>query len=875
MTTSLDKFIIVIYSDKRPEYKSPSTLIGKRAREIKVILNLPKGYTIAIRTPTFIQHIDPDVVITDICKNLVREDPFDYSYALQIINKDDKNSIQLILQCEVDNILPNTTTPISMPNFIVNFNIDEYSFKSEYALNKIVSSFQLPIENPQLFINKKLVDFNQLTTLDIIKQLRFDKNENVFKCHLTEKAIQTMENRIKPMKELIETEKEFLKRMNFIIHYFYPKIMEADLVKDKGQYERFDQSCQKIFIIHSKFLTSLTNVSIEYKTSISSCFFKTGESFLVTQNFIRQYRNIESILAEIKNDSRLKEIENKVYNDNKIDYHAYVSAPFQRLAKYPLLLKAIRELTPNSHIDYRFLCIAESQMKSICSQIENFCDRIQNIPEMIKIANRIQDPDINVASNDHSLKSFYDCKIRTKDDLTKKKSGMIYLYSDRVLCTRKNGMLNKVTENVVFYKKIKNLKFVISAGQEEESILFMIDRQDYVDVIFEKDKRKDYIENFRQIRQNLMIMKPNQIFAEEVIPSSFNNISIPSICCHSAAAISDTMIFFTGGITSSEKSTCSPIITFDSKSQTFSADSQILTPSPEMKMASIQNNMHEEGLVSMYLFGGRKLNNVFLFMKDHWQELPGKSTFTRVRHSFVSYKNYLVVFGGLDEFDKESNELWIYDIMSYTWNKPFSKHKMPPPRCDHSAVIYKNTMIIHGGKLKNEKLNDTWIFSFDQNEWAKIELHKNNGIIPRSGHSAVIANQFMIVFGGEGFLNLPFALNIETLNVLDLEFKGNYILGMNHFAASTISDTKNLNNKQIICFGGMVNDFSTTINSFTRFYLPESITNPDQIRSNDNIKLEMNENHVKLLKYKSRSSVMLYSNSSELLITPIDGECFQ
>ena len=878
MTTTLKEFIVVLSDNKRPDYKSPDKLIGKMGREIKIILNVPKGFAIAIRTPTFIQCIDPDVIVTDICKDLIREDPFDYSYALQIISKEEKNSIQFILKCEVDNILQDSATPISMPSFLVNFHIDEYNMKSDYALKKIINSFQLPVENPQLFINGSPVEFNDQTTLDIINRLRFDKNENVFKCHLTDLALKMMQRRVNPMKELVSTEMGFLEKLNFLIHYFHPKMNDEDLVKDKGQLDRFIQCCVKIFKFHTKFLTSLTNTTIEYKTLISNCFFEMGDGFLISQDFIRQYGNFQSILSEVKTNEKLRRIENNVFSSEKNSFDQYTSIPFQRPVKYPLLLREIRKSTPSSHIDYFFLRIAESQMKSICSQIESYCDRIMNMAEMIKVANRIQDPEINVASNNHSLKSMYECKVRTQDEWNKKKPGMLYLYSDRVLCTKKNGLLTKVTETVIFYNKIKNQQFILSADQINSSVFFIVDMQNICDVIFEsKEKRDDFLNNFRQIRQNLMILKPNEIYAEEIIPKDNDQIPpLPPLYDLSVVQIDDTTLYFSGGVDNRSREKCPPMIGLNSKSRTFSIDLQCTTPSPGMKMTSakiVQNG--QEAFVSRYLFGGFKTNSVLLFIDNHWEELPGKATFTRIGHSFVSYKNNLVVFGGVDENKNPSNEIYIYNVVEHKWSKPLCKHKRPPPRFDHSAVIYKNAMIVHGGQLGTEKLNDTWIFSFDQNEWAKIKLTKNNAIVPRSGHCAVMINQFMLVFGGEGFLNLPFALNIETLNVIDLKFKGNFIYGMNGGAASYIVDTNNLNEKQIICYGGFTNNKLIVINMFTKLYLPDSILNPDQIQSSENIKLEMNESHVKLLKFKNRNSLMMISNSSEFFVPPIDGDCFK
>ena len=138
MATTLKEFVIILCDSKRPDYISPDKIIGKRARELKVVLDIGKGYTLAIRTPTFVQFIEPDTIVTDLCKNLVREDPFDFSYALQIISKSEKNTIYFILHNEVDNTLPNTTTPMPMPDFIVSFTLMEYNQKpGKYVLDKI------------------------------------------------------------------------------------------------------------------------------------------------------------------------------------------------------------------------------------------------------------------------------------------------------------------------------------------------------------------------------------------------------------------------------------------------------------------------------------------------------------------------------------------------------------------------------------------------------------------------------------------------------------------------------------------------------------------------------------------------------------------
>ena len=58
-------------------------------------------------------------------------------------------------------------------------------------------------------------------------------------------------------------------------------------------------------------------------------------------------------------------------------------------------------------------------------------------------------------------------------------------------------------------------------------------------------------------------------------------------------------------------------------------------------------------------------------------------------------------------------------------------------------------MYVFGGKDEdNEKLNDFWQFDFATNTWTQMEDDQENSIISRSGHSACIYKDYMVVFAG-------------------------------------------------------------------------------------------------------------------------------
>jgi len=77
---------------------------------------------------------------------------------------------------------------------------------------------------------------------------------------------------------------------------------------------------------------------------------------------------------------------------------------------------------------------------------------------------------------------------------------------------------------------------------------------------------------------------------------------------------------------------------------------------------------------------------------------------------------------------------------------------VPEPRAGHSSVVHGDTMLIMGGKCEgNAKLNDVWEFNFVTRSWRQIDAKTNDPskvILERSGHSAELYNNQMLIFGG-------------------------------------------------------------------------------------------------------------------------------
>ena len=85
---------------------------------------------------------------------------------------------------------------------------------------------------------------------------------------------------------------------------------------------------------------------------------------------------------------------------------------------------------------------------------------------------------------------------------------------------------------------------------------------------------------------------------------------------------------------------------------------------------------------------------------------------------------------------------------------PISKGMTPGRRYGHSLVFYKPFLILFGGNLNNEAINDVWTFNSESSPliWTKLDI-KDNFPQPRVYHSAAVctygsANGMMVIFGG-------------------------------------------------------------------------------------------------------------------------------
>ncbi|XP_007438509.1 host cell factor 2 [Python bivittatus] len=190
-------------------------------------------------------------------------------------------------------------------------------------------------------------------------------------------------------------------------------------------------------------------------------------------------------------------------------------------------------------------------------------------------------------------------------------------------------------------------------------------------------------------------------------------------------------------------------------------------------------------------------------------------------HGFVCDGTRILVFGGMVEYGRYSNDLYELQASRWLWKKmrpqPPSAGLPPCPRLGHSFSLYGNKCYLFGG-LANESEDSNNNIPRYLNDFYELELQHGSGVIgwtipvtrgvlpsPRESHTAVIycrkdlGNPKMFVFGGMSGcrLNDLWELDIETMTWSKPETKGTVPLPRSLHTASVIG------NKMYI-FGGWI-----------------------------------------------------------------------
>ena len=114
-------------------------------------------------------------------------------------------------------------------------------------------------------------------------------------------------------------------------------------------------------------------------------------------------------------------------------------------------------------------------------------------------------------------------------------------------------------------------------------------------------------------------------------------------------------------------------------------------------------------------------------------------------HSTICFNNYLYIFGGFDGYNYH-NDIIQLNLMNSIMNERTTSGIQPLVRSNHTALLYKDKMIVYGGT--GDGICHTDLFSLDLTTF-KWEILDEYGPNIGSYHSGDLLNNYLIIFGGQ------------------------------------------------------------------------------------------------------------------------------
>ncbi|OHS99470.1 hypothetical protein TRFO_08420 [Tritrichomonas foetus] len=802
--------VVFIQRDKMDDIRHPKFIENKTAHEIFTqFAEAPEDCVLGIKTPTFISALHPNAIPQRDFPQLIQKhtDHLSTDYAFQFIKIGDINKLFLIF--EVHDL---TNSEILFPPYVFGFVHDHYvGKKNSEILSDMVELFGLDIINPTIFLDNHEINMNG----DAGAFIQNAKNAKIeFRVNLTPAGCKTIRLRESVLKELIQTEASYCCDLSLILNYFgteMSKLPKKELTKE--EYDTLFDALPKMLICSANFATSLQENKILYSSSVSRSFLIFAFAFHATQQYIVDYDpKILNIVKKLANNKRMKEVCEKTPENPSATLGMYLIKPIQRMPRYLLLIRELINFTPESHPDFMGLQDAHAKIEEITHEMENASEVFQNRDVVKSIQDRIfkcKELHLQLVTKDRVLIMSTFVYRRAK----KRTRGTLYLFNDLILLT-----VGSDPEDLKFYSTLENFVFLPNNPNEINIKYYYKDKLKGIE-FFSMEIKQKFLLKFAKYRDiSFKHLENISLLAREIYPCQF----LPQMVDCSCAIIGHTIFFLVQGT----------FITFDGLHKSINISNDLKSAPLQSKIVVIDNKI--------YLYGGKKSRYILELVDNKKFVNKGKRQEERTFHSCVAYMKSIVVYGGLNKKGKlNKDDFTFYKLDTQEWTDIKTYIDLsPPPRYGHSAVVFKNIMIIHGGKDPSNKVfDDTWCYNFSDNRWRYINLKRDNpnctGIVPRFLHSAVVVNKYMIILGGiTQFVDSQkcFIVNLENWTAQNLDISGNYIFGYNRFAAA-IPEGGN----QIFCCGGTDSKIYEPINSITTIEVPEQFSSEKEKPNNDQI----------------------------------------
>ncbi|GAB6018703.1 hypothetical protein CHUAL_000380 [Chamberlinius hualienensis] len=324
--------------------------------------------------------------------------------------------------------------------------IDSESDSERWLVRTRPSKYLSPRQGwiPISYLEKKTTDTGYVSILDDDYEIRSDSKER-----------EAAHKRRNVVKELVETEEEFVSDMQHVVHTYLREMDNPRMPKELRDYKddiflNFQQICD----FHNNVLIKGVQYYAGEPTKLGKTFLRLERDFDMHANYCQRESQAQELLSSLPVKEYFEEYSKRIGEiDRSLADH--LKLPIQRINDYQLLLKELIKYT--------------ARLKEDCTDLQKALDLMQGIPQRandLKLTSNI----LGFKGNIHKLGRL----LRHQDWFTitdssgRSKERYLFLFKSRIFVTK----VRKLSENQSSYilKDIIKLSDidVIDAGTERQ-----------------------------------------------------------------------------------------------------------------------------------------------------------------------------------------------------------------------------------------------------------------------------------------------------------------------------------------------------------------------------------------------------------------------
>lgn len=163
------------------------------------------------------------------------------------------------------------------------------------------------------------------------------------------------------MREMIQTERDYVKSLEYIIENYVPELLREDIPQAlRGQRNSIFGNIEKIYEFHRQYFLQEIEDCESHPFTVGQCFLKFESQFYLYALYNKNKPKSDGLMLEY---GTMFFREKQLELEDKMDLASYLLKPVQRMGKYALLLKQLLKECPERDSDHHDLKTAEEMVR--------------------------------------------------------------------------------------------------------------------------------------------------------------------------------------------------------------------------------------------------------------------------------------------------------------------------------------------------------------------------------------------------------------------------------------------------------------------------------------------------------------------------------